>query len=131
MIYLTQPKIYYQDPANYEKIYSERFAAPFTKHLDLNIQQYNRPASYPAFYSYTEEIANLLVRILHENYLLEKIISELPFVAVKQFYEGSIIEEIQSTNAIEGVRSTRKEITTALAKQKSTDRSARLWSIVN
>ena len=131
MIYLTLPKIYYQDPANYEKIYSERFAAPFTKHLDLNIQQYNRPASYPAFYSYTEEIANLLVRILHENYLLEKIISELPFVAVKQFYEGSIIEEIQSTNAIEGVRSTRKEITTALAKQKSTDRSARLWSIVN
>lgn len=72
MIYLTLPKIYYQDPANYEKIYSERFAAPFTKHLDLNIQQYNRPASYPAFYCYTEEIANLLVRILHENYLLEK-----------------------------------------------------------
>ena len=51
-------------------------------------------------------------------------------VSIK-FLKSCMIEEIQSTNEIEGVRSTRQEIREAIFAQGKYNPDVRLWGIVN
>ncbi|WP_337617551.1 Fic family protein, partial [Acidaminococcus timonensis] len=51
--------------------------------------------------------------------------------AISQFFHTCLIDEIKSTNDIEGVRSTRKEIIAAFSASESEKRALRLGSIVN
>lgn len=131
MEYESLYKIYYKDPSNYDHVYQNRFSAPFTKHLPVSIKQYNRQNSYTSFYCYTEEIVRLLTAIHTANCALEKQIKAMPYVAITQFYKQSLVDEIKSTNDIEGVHSTRREINIALDSQITGDKSKRFWSIVN
>ena len=59
------------------------------------------------------------------------IIHQVPPAAILQFLHTSLIDEIKSTNDIEGVRSTRKEILTAFSVPASEQSAYRLGSIVN
>ena len=59
-----------------------------------------------------------------------RIIEQVPQAAVGQVLHHALIEEIQSTNEIEGVRSTRREILQALEAPPAEQRSYRLGSIV-
>ncbi|MGL5206848.1 MAG: Fic family protein, partial [Acidaminococcaceae bacterium] len=114
MAYESLEKLYYQDHDKYEEAYSSRFKSSTAKIFDILIRQYNRKKEYPLFYCYDESIINSVIDILHAKYELDKLISGMPGVIVNQFIRSSIIEEVKSTNDIEGVRSTRKEIKLAL-----------------
>lgn len=134
MSYTQLKKIYYKTDREYWKqSYEERFRAPFTEHLDFSIKEYNHQDSYSAFFCYTRELVSLLDNIHNLNLSLNAAIQQLPPVALIQLTTNYMVEEIQATNEIEGVRSSRKEIQEALAQvqQKTKEKKTRFYSIVN
>lgn len=127
MSYVSLSKIYHKFPTQYEAEYESRFNSPFTKHTTLTIKQFGRNTEYPIFYCYNEEIANYQDKIMSEFFSLYKIIQIIPGAGITQFLYTRLVEEIKSSNDIEGVHSTRKEIKAAL---ESTEKK-RLSGIVN
>ena len=131
VVYESLEKIYYQDSDKYEEAYLARLNSSTAKIFDIFIHQYTRKNEYPLFYCYDESIINSVIYILHAKYELDKLISGMPKVNVNQFIRRSIIDEVKSTNDIEGVRSTRKEIKLALDKQGTGSENLRMWRVVN
>ncbi|WP_337615981.1 Fic family protein [Dialister invisus] len=125
----TLTKIYYTAPDSYEDIYHSRYDAPFTFHFGISIKQYNRQSAFPAFLYYTEEYALYTEKIYsaYERFLY--LVNSVPPVILHQFALLSILDEVKSTNDIEGVHSTRKEIRDILDGNASG--SNRLESVVN
>ena len=109
--------VYYKnrcDLSQYEEEYRLRFASPATRQLGIDIKQVGRSVAYPAFLQYTEEIANLLCEISKASQEVQCACGEFPPLALEQFCLEGIVEEIQATNDIEGVKSTRKEVRSSL-----------------
>ncbi len=133
MKYIPLKKIYYKNLQNLDiwmNEYNKRFTAPNTKHLQFMIHEIDRKESFPAFFCYTEEIATLLNKILTKMVALLNCISEVPQAAVDQFLYSSLVNEVQFSNDIEGIRSTRKEIKDALT-QVDPQKYIRFWGIVD
>lgn len=127
MTYVSLSKIYRKFPDHYESEYKSRFNSPFTKHIPLTIKQFGHNTAYPIFYCYNEEIANYQDKIMSEFFSLYKIIEIIPGAGITQFLYTRLVEEIKSSNDIEGVHSTRKEIKAALESNEK----KRLSGIVN
>lgn len=131
MSYESLYSIYYKRPNDWEQEYQARFNSPFTHHIALEIHQYSHKRKNPAFYCYTEEMSVLQEYIMtHFNSCIE-IVKQLPGIAISQFLHACLVEEIKSSNDIEGVRSTRKEIIDALNMSEDERIFHRLGSIVN
>lgn len=126
---ITLTKIYYSDPDSYENTYRTRYNAPFAFHLGINIKQYHRQSEFPAFFYYTKEYALYTEKVYsaYERFLY--LVNSVPPVILHQFTLLSILDEVKSTNDIEGVHSTRKEIRDIL--DGNVTKSERLESIVN
>lgn len=111
MKYIPLTKYFYQHTQEeYEIEYIRRLEAPFTVHFNIPIHQYNRKSAYPAFLCYTGEILRLVEKFYktYEQFLYT--VNTVPPVVLYQFTRLSIVEEVKSTNDIEGVHSTKKEI---------------------
>ena len=110
MEYMPLWKIYYVSPDTYEQVYAERFYACTTKHFPISVKEVNRKQAYPSFLCYNEEIS-LLIQTMYQKYIqFMKLLAECPPVMLRQYAVSCLIEEVQATNEIEGVRSTRKQI---------------------
>lgn len=129
MNYISLTKIYYQNNKIYENEYSKYFNNFTAKHLDIYIKEYNHKTSYPAFFNYTEEIILLIEHIYKSYENLLYIIHSVPKIVLHQFALLSILEEVKSTNAIEGVHSSRQELRKILDGNAS--QNARFYSIVH
>lgn len=131
MKYISLKKIYYTDANNYNIEYNKRFEAVTTKHFPIEIKQYNRKNAYPAFLCYTEEIT-LLIEHFYKNYFnLFKMKQQAPPILLRQFVLSSLIDEIKSTNDIEGVHSTKKQIKDILESQPISKDFLHLKSVVD
>ena len=131
MKYMSLRKMYYTDFDNYEIEYNKRFKAVSTKHFSIEIKQYNRRNAYPAFFCYTEEIV-LLIEKFYKNYFnFYKIKQQAPPILLRQFVLSSLIDEIKSTNDIEGVYSTKKQIKDILESQPISKDFLHLKSVVD
>lgn len=118
MKFISLTKYFYQHTQEeYETEYIRRLEAPFTVHFNIPIHQYNRKSAYPAFLCYTGEILRLVERFYktYEQFLYT--VNTVPPVVLYQFTRLSIVEEVKSTNDIEGVRSTKKEIREIIEKK--------------
>ncbi len=118
MKFISLTKYFYQHTQEeYETEYIRRLEAPFTVHLNIPIHQYNRKSAYPAFLCYTGEILRLVEKFYktYEQFLYT--VNTVPPVVLYQFTRLSIVEEVKSTNDIEGVRSTKKEIREIIEKK--------------
>ena len=120
-------KIFYSDSLAYGQIYHERFNAPTTKHFNFLVQQFNRKKIFPAFLCYDEEILLLIEKIYKSYEEFTKIISEVPPIVLEQFSLWCVVDEIKSSNKIEGVHSSRRELSEILQGKA---RSSRFSSIV-
>lgn len=118
MKFISLTKYFYQHTQEeYETEYIRRLEAPFTVHFNIPIHQYNRKKAYPAFLCYTGEILRLVEKFYktYEQFLYT--VNTVPPVVLYQFTRLSIVEEVKSTNDIEGVRSTKKEIREIIEKK--------------
>ena len=118
MKFISLTKYFYQHTQEeYETEYIRRLEAPFTVHFNIPIHQYNRKSAYPAFLCYTGEILRLVEKFYktYEQFLYT--VNTVPPVVLYQFTRLSIVEEVKSTNDIEGVRSTKKEIREIIEKK--------------
>lgn len=118
MKFISLTKYFYQHTQEeYETEYIRRLEAPFTVHFNIPIHQYNRKNAYLAFLCYTGEILRLVEKFYktYEQFLYT--VNTVPPVVLYQFTRLSIVEEVKSTNDIEGVRSTKKEIREIIEKK--------------
>lgn len=74
--------------------------------------------SYPLFYVITPEIFEKHTKVLLNSTKITKLVTQLPNYIIEPYFQKLIINEMQSTNEIEGVRSTRKELKEVLARLK-------------
>lgn len=133
MVYPTLKKLYYEDEALWKKEYAKRFNVPFAEHFDFQIRQYNYTQEFPAFLNYTREIMILVDNIHTLNLDLLHNANFLPRIAIQQYLQACMVEEIQASNEIEGVRSSRKEIRAAFDYVQSNHTAAgvRFQSVVS
>ncbi len=129
MEYASLKKIHYKQPDIEEKVYQHRFSSDLTRHLGLDIKQYNHKNAYPAFLCYTENMLLLQEKInkRYEEFLY--IVNTVPPVVLRQFSLACIVDEVKSTNDIEGVKSTRREISMILDEVSPAD--SRMGSVVH
>lgn len=108
--YKSLKKVYYKTPASIEEIYRTRFQAESAYHFEIDIKQYGHQNAYLAFLCFTQEMFLLMERIYksYEGFLY--LVNSVPGVVLQQFSLLCIVDEVKSTNDIEGVRSTRREI---------------------
>ena len=111
--------MYYKNQQQYDEQYKLRFNSPFTRHFPLKIKEYNHRNEYEIFYCSTEEIILLYDKILSTSLKLQKLLLNIPQVGIEQFQNSCLVEEIKSSNDIEGVASTRKEIIFSLKSPSS------------
>ena len=128
MEYLSLYKKYVMgNPSDCQKLFEERFNSENSFHFDFKI------GKHEAFLYNHPVISMKLCNIYILNSKVENALKSLPIVAQKHFVKRSLIDEVQFSNEIEGVVSTRKEIKdiiNSLNKNKPVNKK-RLEGIVN
>lgn len=105
MEFLSLYKYFVMDKTNsFEEYYKTRFNAESSYHFPLKIGEYD------AFFYYHPAIAEQLNTIYKLDKQVSASFKDLPGIAQNQYIKKSLIDEIEMTNQIEGVVSTRKEI---------------------
>lgn len=104
MEYTPLNKLYYSQSKNYETIYQSRWNSPDAVHLDLNV------GNYPMFFLRCPEVSELMYATFRRDKEIAHLCETLPDLALKQYTQKCLIDEIVLTNKIEGVNSSRREI---------------------
>jgi len=102
--YVLLKSLYYDRKEEYEKLYESRYSSSDCVHLNFTI------ANNPAFFLETPELIKKVVEITRIDKEISQLLHTLPGIALKQYINKCLIDEIVITNNIEGVHSTRKEI---------------------
>ena len=127
MQYETLSKIYYKKPQIYDQLYLSRFNNEATKKLNFYIN------GNQAFIFYCYEIVQLISKIYRGDKRIRDILTHgqaVPGVALNQFVQSCLVEEIQITNEIEGVNSSHKDIVDVIEKTAPSKVQQRLQGIV-
>lgn len=77
--------------------------------------------SFELFYVNTHDLMNLNNKVLLNSSKISSLISKLPDFVVKPYFNKLIINEAQSNNEIEGIRSTKKELKEALSELEQSE----------
>ena len=117
-------KLYYSARQEYESIFESRYNSDDAIHIDF-------PAlASQCFCMQNREISDLLLRIYHANWEIERLVNSLPGIAISQFTKRCLIDEIVLTNDIEGVNSTRKDISKVLNELSEKNRRQRFYGLI-
>lgn len=122
--YIVLSKLFYQNKDAYEQLYQQRFHSEYTVHLDFEVN------GNQAFFVQTPEAYQMLTNILRMNTAVSNLCQALPGAAIHQFSRRCLIDEIVLTNSIEGVRSTRKEISDILDELGRKSKGKRFYGLV-
>lgn len=111
------------DKAQFEKYYHERFENGVKLDFAVN--------GYQAFYVEDINIFKTIIKIQRTHEKIAALAHRLPPIALGQYAQRCLIDEIILTNDIEGVYSTRKEIGSVLADLEKHDHKNRFFGLVN
>ena len=125
MGYALLSHLFYKDKNEYKDLYEKRITSESTCILPIKIGDYN------AFYCLCPEIHNISMQIMQIDKRIYHIRKELPDVALIQFANKCLIDEIKLTNDIEGVYSTRKELTAVLNEGEGKAKKKRFYGLLN
>jgi len=118
-------KLFHMDRAKYEEEYRKRFNADNTVHFNFKI------SGEQAFVCQTTEILSLIISIERTDKRIRSLHRALPHVAINQFADRCLIDEIVLSNNIEGVHSTRKELNAILNDLSGKNKRQRFYGLVN
>lgn len=126
---------FYENRSNFEQEYEMRFNFFSTFKTNLIIHPFDRgeritSSIFELFYIPLLSHENLKESIQKNSAEIERFVELLPPIIQRNIFHSQIIEEIKSTNDIEGIQSTRKEIGKAIKKRDSTE-VVRFKGIVN
>ncbi len=119
MDYKTLRSLSYQDKEEYDNEYFKRTGSASAYFFNIDIHN-NR-----SFLVADWEIMSLIESIGHANSGMLQVFQLLPDVAQDYYRRKCLIDEIQTTNDIEGVHSTRQEIQDALSASEDGPRLTR------
>lgn len=129
MSYKELKSLYYGDNEVYVQEYLNRFNSEEAKRINFHIGENQ------AFFSQNTEVMTLAYKIAKLDKEIGKLCDALPGVAIDQYLKKCLIDEIVITNKIEGVHSSRKEISEALdileTQSKTKGKKQRFISLVN
>lgn len=119
MKYEKLSKLFYKmDADSYDKEFKKRISSYGSYSTSLTIRGFRKGHltndSFELFYVNTHELMNLNNEVLLNSSKISSLISQLPKFVVKPYFNKLIINEAQSNNEIEGIRSTKKELKEAL-----------------
>ena len=124
MPYETLEKISYRQPGQYEAIYEARLNGPETVRLDFEVN------GWPAFVVQNSDVYRILLQIQKIDKQVQLLCKELPRAALRQFAQKCLVDEIVLTNDIEGVNSTRREISEVLEQIDNKSGKRRFYGLV-
>lgn len=114
------------DSTTFNRIYNEKFNSQSTIKFDIYINEQQ------SFFTYDKYIMALVSNIRNIDNRINEIFSNLPSIAIDQYMRKSLIDEIEYTNEIEGVISTRKDINDLINEiEKKINTRNRFEGIVN
>ncbi|QIL49870.1 Fic family protein [Weissella coleopterorum] len=131
--YTLNKKINLDVDSEIEKEYKNRIFGPSTVKTSMRpvlIDKYNvQHSDYVIFLVLTNDIHELTSKIYRTSKKIEMLARRLPTVAKQSFIHNLIINELEYTNDIEGVKTNRQEISTMIENvTKDRKRKARLSS---
>lgn len=124
MKYKLLSSLYYSDKQLYEETYNMRYNSESTYRFNFKIKNNN------AFVIINNEVLNKIDTILSLDKSLFTASSYVPPIALSKYQQTCLIDEIRMTNEIEGVNSTRREISDILNDKKNENPNKRLFGIV-
>ena len=123
MKYKELNNVYYKSKEEFEELYSSRINSESAYVFDFFINDYN------AFVVINPEILEKVENIMSLNQELFIKMNAVPPIALNQYANKCLIDEVKMTNDIEGVISTRKEIGEIL-QDKVKGKKNRLYGLV-
>lgn len=124
MEYKLLSSLFFQDQQKYNEIYNARISSESTIIFDFSLN------GNKAFCCLTNEIQNMIYNIQKNDQKIYKLCCSLPPIALEQFINRCLVDEIVLTNDIEGVNSTRREINGILSDLKKKDKRKRFYGLV-
>ncbi len=124
MSYEPLSKLFYSDKEHYEEIYQNRFNSEYATHIDFEIN------GSPAFFVMAPMLPYKIAEIYKTDKRIKQLRDKLPEAAIDQFTMRSLVDEIVLTNDIEGVYSSRREISSILSELKESNRKKRFYGLV-
>lgn len=103
---------------NYYRTYKSRISFESTVKLGLTIKPIDQPNTYELYYVPTNEMIEQVSVIYKTSNELNKTFNNLPDIAKEQFIFERIVDELYSTNELEGVKSTKAEIARSIKNIK-------------
>lgn len=94
--YVLLKSLYYDHKEEYEELYKSRLDSSECVHLEFTI------ANNPAFFMETPELFKKAIEITRLDNDISKLVHSLPPIAVEQYINKCLIDEIVITNNIEG-----------------------------
>ncbi len=122
--YVLLSHLFYKDKEEYRKLYDQRMASESTYVLPIKIGKHN------AFYCLCPEVYNISLQIMQLDKAVAGIRRALPKDALVQFTKKCLIDEIKLTNDIEGVYSTRKELSSVLNEINNKGKKKRFYGLL-
>lgn len=101
-------KLFHIDQTKYKEEYERRFNSDSTVKLNIKI------GDNQAFFCNTDELYKKIISIERNDKKINQLCAKLPPKAISQFAMRCLVDEIILTNNIEGVNSTRKEVSEIL-----------------
>lgn len=135
MNYKTLKVVFYDDGKGFEDEYKKRISSYSAFLPGVEIHPFDRgervtDKKYPLFYTMLIEHDKMKESIYENSSKIQNLSNQLPKIAHDHLIIAQIIEEIQSTNEIEGIKSTRKELGEVIQK-KGKNEKLRFKGIVN
>ncbi|MBB5324142.1 Fic family protein [Anoxybacillus tepidamans] len=113
-MYELLSKLYYKDQKNYLSEFEKRFNSYGTVKLPFHIRPYKSNEEFECFYVNHQELDLLHEQIMKQSKLIQSIVHRLPRIAIQQYIQAKLIDELLSTNEIEGIHSTKEEMETVI-----------------
>lgn len=120
----------YDSHKEYENEIESRKNNPLAVTLPFSINPYQREQklytiNYQLFYLPVTDLSFLRETLYENSKKIVNLLQSIPQIARNQAFTNNLIEEIKATNDIEGVRSTRKEISDAIEEVKNNTTSGK------
>lgn len=133
-MYEQLSKIYYKDSARYLSEYEKRINSYGAIRLPIHIKPFKSKDEFACFYVNHNRLDFLHDQIIKQSKMINSIESQLPDIAVAGYVNAKLVDELMSTNEIEGVRSTKAEMETVIEivvrKESSKKSKARHLSLM-